>query len=337
MDVSESVKYTKASHHFKFNYAQLKDLKVDQFVSSPVFHALGHDWVIDCFPQGLSTILLHESAWFFIRNEGDHENANPTFSCSLMNGTRTALLRNVQEASNIHPFQKKIFACFPSPNSVLKNFANEDGSFEFICSIDNTDIPPNWGSLGVPLPFNLPIQIGKLLESSETTDVTFIVENQSFSCHRSILAARSPVLKAELFGNMVEATQKHIKIEDIRPEVFKAMLHFMYTDSLRCDSETVSEEMAQHLFVAADRYAIEGLKALCEDKLCDSVSLDAVASTLALAQRHNSPRLKNHCLEFMSISEPKTLISWMLTEDYVDLMRNFPSIMAEIRGKVDNK
>ncbi|KAJ4796720.1 BTB/POZ and MATH domain-containing protein 2 [Rhynchospora pubera] len=314
----------------------MKDLKVDQFVSSPVFHALGHDWVVDCYPQGL---LINDDvnvdAWFFIRIEGEYKNANPTFSCRLMNRTRTALLHNSLEALEIPPFQGKVFACFTLPKSFLNGFANEDGSLEFICSINNTDITPNWGSRGVPQSCNLPSQIGKLLESSETTDVTFFVENQSFSCHRSILAARSTVLKAELFGNMVQATQKHIKTEDICPEVFKVMLHFMYTDSLHCDSETVSAEMAQHLFVAADRYAIEGLKALCEDKLCDSLSLDTVASNLALAQRHNSPRLKNYCLEF--ISDPKTLISWMLTEDYVDLMRNFPSIMAEIRGKVDNK
>ncbi|KAJ3702429.1 hypothetical protein LUZ61_006134 [Rhynchospora tenuis] len=252
-----------------------------------------------------------------------------------MKGTRTRLLHNSPEALALEkpPFQGKVFASV-IVRELFNDFVNVDGSVELICSIDNTDRPPNWGSRGVPLPFNLPSQIGKLLESSETTDVTFVVENKSFSCHRSILAARSPVLKAELLGNMVEATQKHIKVEDICPEVFKVMLHFMYTDSLpRCDSETVSAEMAQHLFVAADRYAIEGLKALCEDMLCDSVSLDTVASTLALAQRHNSPRLKNHCLEF--ISEPGTLLRWTLTEDYVDLMRNFPSIMAEIRGKVN--
>ncbi|KAJ4783316.1 BTB/POZ and MATH domain-containing protein 2 [Rhynchospora pubera] len=189
-------------------------------------------------------------------------------------------------------------------------------------------------SLEAPKSFNLNSQIGNLLESSETADVIFDVENQSFRCHRTILAARSPVLKAGLFGNMVEATQKRIKIENICPEVFKAMIHFMYTDSLPCyDSETMSAEiMAQQLFVVADRYAIEGLKALCEDKLCHSISLDMVAASLALAERHNSPRLKNSCLEF--IAEPGTLISWMLTEEYADLVRNFPSLIAEIRGKV---
>ncbi|KAJ1696726.1 hypothetical protein LUZ63_005238 [Rhynchospora breviuscula] len=246
-EIAESVEYirTRTSHRFKFNYTQIRIVEVEQFVSSPVFHALGHDWVIDYYPKA-SRINR------FIYTRIDH------WSCEL------------------------------------------------ICSIDDSEK----FSQGVPKSFNLQSQIEKLLESSETADVTIVVENHSFRSHRSILAARSPVLKAELYGNMVEATQKQIKIKDICPKVFKAMLHFMYTDSFPCcDSETVSAEMAQHLFVAADRYAIEGLKALCEDKLCDSISLDSVSSTLALAEQHNSPRLKNSCLEF--IAEPGIMLSWM--------------------------
>ncbi|XP_078158206.1 BTB/POZ and MATH domain-containing protein 1-like [Carex rostrata] len=201
-----------------------------------------------------------------------------------------------------------------------------DGSFELICTIDRC-------SLGVPK-FDLQSQIGQLLESSETADVTFCVENRSFTCHRIVLAARSPVFKAMLFGNMAEATQKQIKIADMCPEVFEAMLHFIYTDSVpACKSEKKSMKFTQHLFVAADRYAIEGLKALCEDKLCDLISLDTVTTTLALALLHNSTPLKIACLDF--IAEPGTLISWMLTDEYVDLGKSFPSIMAEIRGKIN--
>lgn len=91
--------------------------------------------------------------------------------------------------------------------------------------------------------------------------------------------------------------------------------------------------MTQHLFVAADKYAIEGLKELCEDKLSGTISLDMVTTTLALAEQHDSPRVKNTCLEY--IVEPGILISWMLTDEYVELVRGFPSIMAEIRARVN--
>ncbi|KAJ3702427.1 hypothetical protein LUZ61_006132 [Rhynchospora tenuis] len=325
----------------------MKGLKVDQFVSSPLFHALGHDWLIDCY--------RHEDGWdgwdgwddsasFLIRLQGEYKDVNPTFRCSVMtrDGKMISLKRILkgdgaifESAVEKSPFQRQVFAYFNIECALLKDGITHDGNYELICSIDDIDNRPNRFSLGVSKSFNLQSQIGNLFESSETADVTFDVENHSFRCHRLILAARSSVLKAELFGNMVEATQKHIKIEDICPEVFKVMLHFMYTDTLpHCDFETASAEMVQHLFVAADRYAIEGLKSLCEEKLCDSISLDTFCSTLALAEQHNSPRLKNSCVEFIAV--PDTLMSWMLTEDYIDLMQNFPSIIAELRSKVNN-
>ncbi|XP_078158201.1 BTB/POZ and MATH domain-containing protein 1-like [Carex rostrata] len=279
---------------------------------------------------------------FLVRLHAEYKTVNPKISLSLMKreGTTYQLPGQFlkghgtdlfQFAVQKSPFQGQVFAYGQHPRSIGVDFV-KDGSFELICSIDSTDIPHDRCSLGVLKSIDLHSQIGKLLESKEKSDVTFQVENHSFMCHRLILAARSPVLKAELFGNMAEATEKQIKIEDMSPEVFEAMLHFIYTDSFPCcDSEMSSMKMAQHLFVAADRYAIEGLKALCEDKLCAHISLDTVTSTLALALQHNSRQLKNACLDF--ISQPGNLIDWILSDEYVDLIRNFPSIVAEIRGR----
>ncbi|XP_078159249.1 BTB/POZ and MATH domain-containing protein 2-like [Carex rostrata] len=344
MKNSASVNYIKASHHFKFNHSQMKDLPPEQFVSSPVFNAIGHEWVIDCYPQGSRREWSGIHTSFLVRLHSEYKIVNPIFSLSFMarNGTTTALSRLLLErdktsfkfAVEKSCFRGQVFA-YADYNILLlrDNFVN-DGSFELICSINNTDIPHNRCSLGVPKSLDLHSQIGQLLESSETADVTYRVENRSFTCHRIVLAARSPVFKAELYGNMAEATQKLIKIEDMSPEVFEAMLHFIYTDSFpSCDSEKSSRKMAQHLFVAADRYAIDGLKALCEDKLCPHISLDTVTTTLALALQHNSPRLKNACLDF--IAKPGNLVSWTLTNEYVDLVRSFPSIMDEIRSRVN--
>lgn len=43
-----------------------------------------------------------------------------------------------------------------------------------------------------------------LLQSEEGTDVTFVVGGEMFSAHRCVLAARSSVFKAQLFGQMEE-------------------------------------------------------------------------------------------------------------------------------------
>ncbi|GJN26394.1 hypothetical protein PR202_gb14321 [Eleusine coracana subsp. coracana] len=76
--------------------------------------------------------------------------------------------------------------------------------------------------------------------------------NDSFTI-RCVLAARSSVFEAELFGPMMknDPTQ-HIKIEDIEPSIFEALLHFIYTDSLPVDYEDIGNVTMQHLLVAVD-------------------------------------------------------------------------------------
>ena len=61
--------------------------------------------------------------------------------------------------------------------------------------------------------------------------------------------------------------------------------------------------MAQHLLAGADRYALERLRLLCEAKLCEDVSINTVATTLALAEQHHCFQLKAVCLKFIALPE----------------------------------
>ena len=54
----------------------------------------------------------------------------------------------------------------------------------------------------------------------------------------------------------------------MRADVFKNLLHFIYTDKLLEPAGREEEAiMAQHLLVAADRYGMERLKIICESTL----------------------------------------------------------------------
>nr|CAB3499605.1 unnamed protein product [Digitaria exilis] len=112
-------------------------------------------------------------------------------------------------------------------------------------------------------------QLGDLLSSKDGADVMFPVGGKTFWAHRCILGARSPVFKAEFFGAMRESvtTGDHIQIDDILPQVFEALLDFIYTDSLPEMEGQEEAVMAQHLLEAADRYDMQRLKLICEDKL----------------------------------------------------------------------
>jgi speckle-type POZ protein len=90
----------------------------------------------------------------------------------------------------------------------------------------------------------------------------------------------------------------------------QALLHFIYWDDLPdmeeltgLNTKWVSTLMAQHLLAAADRYALERLKLLCEKKLCEEVAINTVATTLALAEQHHCHQLKSICLKFVAMPE----------------------------------
>lgn len=73
------------------------------------------------------------------------------------------------------------------------------------------------------MPSNIGQHFGQLLESGKAIDVNFEVDGEKFSAHKLVLAARSPVFRAQLFGPMKDNTQL-IKIEDMEAPVFKVSL-----------------------------------------------------------------------------------------------------------------
>ncbi|CAL5031991.1 unnamed protein product [Urochloa decumbens] len=158
-------------------------------------------------------------------------------------------------------------------------------------------------SMAVPPP-DIHRHLGDLLSSKEGTDVEFRVRGEMFAAHRLVLGARSPVFRAELFGPMKEGTAMDvIEIDDMEAQVFGALLTFMYMDAwppeIKQEDECI---MAQHLLAAADRYALQRLKLMCEEKLREQMDTSSVASILALAEQHQSPRLKEACFKFLGFS-----------------------------------
>ncbi|KAM3214842.1 hypothetical protein ACQJBY_067038 [Aegilops geniculata] len=173
-----------------------------------------------------------------------------------------------------------------------------------------------------------------LLETQEVADVSFNVHGEVFRAHKVILAMRSPVFKAELYGPMSNECKRSITIEDMQPTVFKALLHFIYTDSLPPmddPNDEEYEEMVKHLLVAADRYAMERMKLMCESKLCDTLLAENVTTRLALADQHHCSMLKDACIEFISYSN--RMADVVASKGYERLKRTCPTICADILEK----
>jgi len=204
-----------------------------------------------------------------------------------------------------------------------------NGVARFVCGVivfNDNDIP-------MPQP-DIGIHFGNLLDCAIGSDVSFVVGGETFPAHRAVLAARSPVFKAELFGSMADATMPSITVQDIEPAVFKLMLRFMYTDSFPADEELGDSptDVLQHLLAAADRYALDRLKLICSLKLIGHISVDTVGSILVFAETYDCRELKNRCLDFFAME--KNFKEAVFSDGFAILLQKFPSLAADLRRRV---
>lgn len=162
--------------------------------------------------------------------------------------------------------------------------------------------------------------LSQLYDSSAFSDVTLVVADKQFHVHKAVLAARSCVFNAMFEHDMEESKQNRVEIQDCDQEVVTEMLRFIYTGK----APNLSR-MADELLAAADKYALERLKVLCEEALCTNLSIDNVCDVLALADLHSAEQLKIHAIDFVNSHATDV----MDTVGWRDLVQSHPPLVAE--------
>lgn len=128
-------------------------------------------------------------------------------------------------------------------------------------------------------------------------DITFLVDGEPVHAHRAILCARSEHFRAMFKSGMRESREAVVPYDagGWSRVAFVAMLHFLYTGSV----QSLPPALATDLMGLADHVGLEGLKALCETALIDSVETANVCTLLLTAHRYGSAELKRFCLDFI--------------------------------------
>ncbi|KAK1352610.1 BTB/POZ and MATH domain-containing protein 2-like [Heracleum sosnowskyi] len=334
-------------HDFKImGYSVSKGIGIGRYIASETFDVGGYSWAIYFYPDGKSVEdnSLYVSLFIALASEGNDVRA--LFELTLMD-------QSGKENHKIHthfgrpletgPYTLKYRGSMWGYKRFFKRTTLEtsdylkDDCLQVHCCVgvvkSHTEGPKIYS---IPVPVSdIGQHFGQLLESRRGTDVNFQVNGEIFAAHKLVLAARSPVFRAQLFGQMKDQNTEFINIEEMEVPVFKALLHFMYWDSLPdfeeltgLNSRWASTVMFQHLLAAADQYGLERLRLLCEASLCDSVSIDTVSTTLALAEQHHCFQLKSVCLKFVAM--PKNLRAVMQTDGFDYLKDSCPSVLTEL-------
>ena len=179
----------------------------------------------------------------------------------------------------------------------------------------------------VPVPDStLSSDLCELFNSSNFSDVAFLVEGHKFPAHKAILSIRSPMLYA-MFGNgMKESVATEVIVEDIERDIFKEVLRFIYSGFV---SPNVLDTSPIHLLAAADKYHLCRLKAVCENRLFEQMTFMDCADVLVAADMHNANALKERCLAFMTESTER-IRDVMETDSFKHLTETRPRLMVHI-------
>ncbi|KAF7063122.1 hypothetical protein CFC21_073472 [Triticum aestivum] len=317
-------------------YSRTKEVPNGKWIDSCPFRVGGRTWHVRYYPNGDTSEYVDSISLYLTLDDtlakGETVKARVKFSLIDQNGKPVPLHTLTTSTKDFSVFKSWGFSKFMKTEDLEKSEHLKHDSFAV--KIDVTIMSEfhaqETPSILVPSS-DMHRHFGDLLLSKAGVDVEFRVGGEAFSAHRSVLAARSSVFRAEFFGTMKEATTNEaICIDDMEAQVFNALLTFMYTDTLPDMKQQEQEEsaMAQHLLVAADRYDLERLKLICADKLCKQVDTSSVATILALAEQHHCHELKAACLVFLS--SPTNLDAAMKSEGFEFLTKNCPGVMKDI-------
>lgn len=330
MEAGEIEKVTMPTYVWRVHINFFKGKKVGDFILSPIFsfdllNNSRENWQLTLYPKGDtakskgdSTLYLHcfskekihtiytlslldkyDDIEIFFKDESDFHLKQELNGCAFKNETFVRdPKKNILKDDHVS-FQ----CCVMMIEKTVKNEAtvhNEKALFR----IDHFD------------------KLKKLLASNEYSDVTILADGRKFFLHKNILSNYSEVFKA-IFDKCSQENKK-VELEGVRYEVLQKVFRFIYTGDVNNIEET-----AKDLFDVANKYCIEGLKALCLESMSKNLNKDNAIEYFKFSMIKNDEKLKTNAIEYMA----RHLDTLMKDQELEKLYKDYPSEMYQITNK----
>ncbi|XP_065357150.1 speckle-type POZ protein-like [Calliphora vicina] len=146
-------------------------------------------------------------------------------------------------------------------------------------------------------------------------------DDKEIQAHKIVLAARSEVFAAMFEHKMKENEDNCVNIEDFDSDVCEEMLRYIYTGKV-----PKLDEMWDELLAVADKYNLNGLKTICEQKLTSDLSMENAAKKLVLIDRYGFRKLKDQTIQLLNENAKEFIKS----AEFEELHRNFPNLLKEL-------
>ncbi|XBJ27632.1 hypothetical protein VPH35_004867 [Triticum aestivum] len=325
-------------------YFHVKGMPNKVHIKGCSFRAGGYQWALQFYPNGNRSINAGFLSVFLFLDQDVEQTVKVHVQFSFIDEVAK------QEPAQIHAREKVGFfsrdrswgrrRLIRGGEDLEKSGHLKDDCFTIRCDFLIVEAAATF--IKVP-PSNICQHLNHLFTTKVGTDVTFEVGNETFAAHRCVLAARSMVFMAELFGPMKEGTTiGAIHVDDMEPDVFKALLDFIYMDSMPKMEGEAEEDGAEvlmwlrHLLAAADRYHLQRLIST-PSRLSEHIDVTSVTAILGAATQHHCGGLKEACLEFLKGQSAEDLRQVMATSDWEHIVVTYPSVVNELIVKLASK
>ncbi|KAH9363620.1 hypothetical protein HPB48_004141 [Haemaphysalis longicornis] len=286
-----------------FNFSEYE---AGERVESPIFSSGAYEdvkWHLEIYPSGLDEDCGDYVSLFLRLDKSNSNEARAQASASIVTANGEAT--NTRSSGRPHLLlvgESWGWLKFVSKKALVKPTSKLlcNGSLIILCEVSVSVGAPdvvwerNTGSeVNVPS-CHLSVDFNRLFESAPFGDVVFKLGDFELRAHKAILVTRSPVFASMFEHEMVESIQNKVRITDIDHEVFREMLRFVYTGEA-----PEIDKFPMELLVAADKYALDRLKAMCEKVVSSNISEANAAEVLAFADMHSANQLKTQAVRYI--------------------------------------
>ncbi|XP_075688692.1 BTB/POZ domain-containing protein 19 [Rhinoderma darwinii] len=147
----------------------------------------------------------------------------------------------------------------------------------------------------------LPAALRGLINNTQFSDVSFVVgkERRVVHAHRCILMCRCKVFH-RMFSHQLQTAQPPqvsgvpLVLADVQPEVFLAVIEFIYTNNV-----TLSSAIALEVLTAAVEYGLADLRKLCVEFISRTLTVDMACEALQAVVTYGQNDLRQRCLAFI--------------------------------------
>lgn len=150
-----------------------------------------------------------------------------------------------------------------------------------------------------------------LLKHGMASDITICTENGVLRAHKVIFVARSSAFAAMFHVNMKEKDTNRVVIRDLCYWGARELLRFIYTGERPDEGKATGE-----LLMAAEKYNLQRLKAMCEQALASTITADIAVQLYSVAQIHNAQYLSARAINFVKEHTAEAMLKYMKQVQY---------------------